>query len=534
MRKFVTVFLVFLMVSVGVSATASGEPEFTVVPEDFEFSPGELGKYSFSLINDGDVSQTSGSAEFDQQMTTATRVTYELGETDAPVHFRDGETAVGTVPETKISDLGFQVSVWDNASSGRYEVPVIFEYRHKDTIEYTTSNGQPVATDFTYNEEEVEFDIIIEVKETGDFEVVGSEFTGSVGDSGVLSLEVENSGNDSVSDSSFSVESMNPSLSFSGTQSAERFIGQWDENEVKEIDLRAAVAPNALSGDMSARATVSFEDDGYPDTDSFTFPVSTRGEDKISLEDVDAGLVQGSDTRIAGTVVNNGGRTLENLQLSFSPRDQYLTVKQPSYAVGTLEPGDRETFSFPVEVSSNAETGPRIYSVDAQYRNPEGGSKAATSVDFDAAITGSEGDFLVEEVNTTVEKGSSTTYTVEVTNPGNSTYENVDAKAFASDPVSADDDRSFVSELAPGESVEMDFRISASGSAMTKDYPVRMDFRYEEDGESRLSDTYRTALEVTAPESSGNPLPFILLAVLIAVAGGSYYTGKPERLWDRE
>jgi hypothetical protein len=523
------------MASAGVAqSTASGEPEFTVVPEGFEFRPGEVGKYSFSLINDGYVDDTSGSAEFDQQMTTATRVTYEIGETDAPVYLKDGETSVGTVPETRIGDLGFQVSVWDNASAGRYEVPITFEYRYKDTITYDDSSGQPVATDFSYETEEETFDIILEVEETGDFEVVDSDFTGSVGDSGVLSLDVENTGNGSVSDASFSVESANPSLSFSGSQSAERYIGDWGEDEVKSIDLRASVAPNALSGDLSARATVNFVNDGYPESDSFSFPVSTEGEDKISLEEVEADLLQGEDTRITGKVVNRGSRTLENLQLSFNPRDQYVTATQPTYAVGDLEPGEEKTFSFPVEVSGDAETGPRIYSVEAQYRNPEGGSRATTSVDFDSSITDSEGDFVVEEVNSTVTRGSSTTYMVEVTNPTNSTYRNVDAKAFASDPISVDDDRAFASVLPPGETREFSFRVSASGSSMLKEYPVRMDFRYEENGDSRLSDTYRTSLQVEQPESSGSSLPFIVAGLVLLIgAGASYYTGRPEKLWNR-
>ena len=281
-----------------------------------------------------------------------------------------------------------------------------------------------------------------------------------------------------------------------------------------------SVAQGSLTEEMTVSGNVAFENDGFPAEDSFRFGVS-RTSNRLSVGNIDADLSRGEESTITGTVTNTGGNTLQDLELVFSPRNPELTVKQSSYAVGDLQQGEEARFEFPVELSDDAEPGPRIYSLQATYSNPSTGSKGSNSLSFSSTIAQSEGDFIVEaEGNVTA--GSSTEYSIEVTNPSNSTYEDIDARIFTSDPVSADDDRAYIEELAPGESDELTFEVSASGEALEKNYPIRSDFRYDVGSDSKLSDTYRTGLEVTAPEESSSPLPLILLVVVVAGAAGFY------------
>lgn len=536
MYRFVTLAALFALLNpVVFAAHVDGGPDLKLVPQDNSFAPGESGRFTFSIMNNGDVS-TPGPQGLEKQVMMAEGLTYSVGgEGNASVNIRDDVFAVGSVPKGLFQKkMGFSVSVWDNASSGTYTVPVALSYDYKDSISYNASTG--VVKDYSYDDNYVVKHLILRVRKTANLKLLSSSFSGSVGDSGILSLRVKNAGNASVSDLSFSLNSMNPDLSFGRSANAEKFIGSWGKGEVKTLKFRASVSGNAVKSEMSVQASASFQNDGYPEHDSFKFGVGVGGENKVSLRNVDAELRKGSKDSITGTVVNDAGRPLNSVKLVFRPDDPYLTVDQPSFAVGKLPAGGEANFSFPVEVSSDAEPGPRLYSVSAVYRNADGDRRSKTSVDFDSSVVDSRGDFVVRPVNNSVALGGSSLLKLNVTNPSSSTYRNVDAKIFTSDPLSSDDDRAFVSELGPGETRTLEFKVSSSGSALSKSYPVRMDFRYELDGDSKFSKTFRTAVNVEKPEkSSGAPvLPIAAVIVVLIVLGASYYSGRPESVWGRE
>jgi hypothetical protein len=76
--------------------------------------------------------------------------------------------------------------------------------------------------------------------------------------------------------------------------------------------------------------------------------------------------------------------------------------------------------------------------------------------------------------------------------------------------------------LDPGESKTVRFSIGASGGALAKNYPVSVDFQYDEpDGDTKLSDTYRLAVAVEETEESGPPLVLVGALVLTVLVGGA-------------
>ncbi len=512
--------------------TVDGNPDLALIPEDNTFAPGETGRLTFSILNDGEIDDP-GLANLEAQTMIASGLTYTVGDRgNASINLKDNVIPVGDVPDGLFPQkMGFRVHVWDNASSGNYYVPVNLSYRFKDSITYDTSSGTP--TGYDYDEEFINKKIALRVKETANLKLVDSSFSGSVGDTGILSLEVENTGNATVEDTSFSLQSRNQDLTFGRAASTEKYIGTWEGGETKNLDFRASVAPDAVKSEMTVQASANFQNDGFPEQDSFSFGLQADSENKVALENIQANLTKGSENTVTGEVVNNAGRDLSDFEVVFNPDDPRLTVKQSSYAVGTLENGERASFSFPVEVSSGAEPGPRIYGLTTVYESADGSSQTRTQLNFNAEVVDSEGDFIVEPVNTTVVQGGSTVYTVNVTNPSSSTYENVDAKIYSSDPISTEDDRAFASSIESGSTEQMSFELSAGSSALTKSYPVRMDFRYEVGDESKYSDTYRTPVTVEEEESSGTPVMPIVAVLLVALAGASYYFRKPEALWNR-
>jgi uncharacterized membrane protein len=123
-------------------------------------------------------------------------------------------------------------------------------------------------------------------------------------------------------------------------------------------------------------------------------------------------------------------------------------------------------------------------------------------------------DTFSVDTDATVAAGSSETIEMQVTNEGEEPLSAVSAKLFADAPISASNDEAFVEELGAGETATLTFRISASGDAIAKPYPVSLDFQYDEpDGDTKVSDSYQVAIDVTERSGGG------LLSVF-AVPGG--------------
>ena len=116
--------------------------------------------------------------------------------------------------------------------------------------------------------------------------------------------------------------------------------------------------------------------------------------------------------------------------------------------------------------------------------------------------------------------------TFAVTNNGDSRVTNVNAKMYASSPISVGDDQAFAASLAPGQTKNLTFKLSASGSALAKSYPLQVDFQYDQNGNTKLSNYYQVPLAVSQPSSSGGlPIGYIAVGVVVvlALAGGYIY-----------
>ncbi|MFB6307870.1 MAG: COG1361 S-layer family protein, partial [Haloarculaceae archaeon] len=143
------------------------------------------------------------------------------------------------------------------------------------------------------------------------------------------------------------------------------------------------------------------------------------------------------------------------------------------------------------------------------------------------SVAPSADEFDVQIEDATVQAGKGRTITMTVTNTDNQTLSDISAKLFADSPISTTDDEAFIAELQPGQSETITFSVRASGSALTKTYPLSMDFQYEEsDGDTITSDTYKVPVEVTKPSNDGGGPPVLvvaLVALVVIVAGAGYY-----------
>jgi len=176
-------------------------------------------------------------------------------------------------------------------------------------------------------------------------------------------------------------------------------------------------------------------------------------------------------------------------------------------------------------VSDNANAGPRQFDFVATYRNSEDDRRESDTLEIRQSVDGSADEFIVETTNASVNVGGSSTLEMTITNDAGQRLTDIEAKLFAESPISVSDDQAYVDSLDQGESTTIEFGISASGAAMTKSYPVSVDFQYEEpDGDTPVSDTYRLPVSVTNSGGGSSPLTAIIgVALVAALAIGGYF-----------
>lgn len=349
------------------------------------------------------------------------------------------------------------------------------------------------------------------------------ESTLRVGEKGAVTATVRNEGPRPVSDVVVTLGELSPTLT---PQETEYGLGDLAVDETATVRFPMTVAETAEPSTRRLPFTVTYknENDDLQQAEVTYVSADVAPErDRFAFEDIESDLSVGEDGSVEMTVRNNG-ESAEDVVVTLLPTGQNVHPQETQYAIGTMDEGSSSTVSFPIEISDNAEAVPRQLSFQVTYEDSDGDELQTSPSNIRVPIEARSDRFTVETVDATMAIGGSDTLEIAVTNDGDEPVENVNAKIFADDPLSANDDEAYIDRLEPGETKTITFSIAVSSGALAKAYPLSMDFQYEEDGESKLSDTYQ--IPVTATESEGSGLPMQVLVgagLVVVVAAGALY-----------
>ena len=515
-------FVCLLTVPTGVMAV-EGNPNLSVALPDDDVAPGQETTLSIQLMNSGEIERGGQNPADEQRVTTARGVAVSVGRNDAPLEVKTSRQLLGAIQDGAVKSADVRVSVDDDAEPGTYRIPVRVSYDYTDSI-----SRQPNV----YDNEEVDetFYVTLRVEDSPQFRVEDVDTDVPVGDSGEVTMTLRNVGSAPANDSRVSLRSGSRQLTFGGDETASQFTGSWATNETRTVSVSASATPDADERAYPVTAEVSYEDeDGEPaSAEETTTGVTLLPEQSFGLSDVESTLRVGEDGEVRATLTNDGPNAVTEAVVRLSTSATNVNALRTEYAIEALDAGESTTVTFPVAVSDAGESGPQRFSLSVEYQNREDESRTSDALPATVPVAEVRNQFVVEPVDTTLSAGASASVTVAVTNNGDDTVSNVNAKVFTDDPITAANDEAFATSIDPGERVELSFELGAAGSAQPKPYPVTMDFQYENaDGEQQLSETYTVATEVTADQNGGGGLPvvpIVLVAlVLLAVAGGVYY-----------
>jgi len=501
------------------SGTVIGRPTLDVYTSTTEVEPGTRTDLDLVISNDGRLSR-GGPAEHESRVTTARGVAVEIDDADTPFEVNTGRVAVGEAPRGTTPVDPISITVPENVDPGRYRIPVTVAYSYTVSVEYSAV-GSPDYNDLT--RETTEY-ITVRVRDQAQFDVVDSETTAQIGDTGTVAVTLRNDGTRAARDASVVLSSKTDELTF-GTESASStgYVGDWNPDENATVEYTVSFTEDAAHRNYSLSATVEYEDTDGIARASKPLAVGLRPspEQTFELRETSATLRVGEEGRFTGTVVNRGPDTAGQPVVVFRSSNPNVEVESDEYALETLEPGDAGEFAFDVAISDSASATTQQFNVTVRYRNERDDVRRSDTLNQRVVVEPQRDRFSVEAVNRTVVAGRTTTLELRVTNDGSEPLREVEAKAFVQSPLSSDDDEGIVPALDPGESATFVIGLSAGGSALEKSYPVSFDFQYElPDGDTEVSRTYRVPVTVERQERGGGSfLPITVGALAVTGLG---------------
>lgn len=518
-RAFLVCLLVGVVAASGIAAAAPA-PNLTAALADDTVAPGQETDLTVVVSNAPDVSASGYTAAELSQATTARNVRVTMEDDNAPIDVKSGTQVLRANGQSQLTEgaalpTSFHVAVDRNAEPGTYTVPVEVTYI------YSIYDGG-VRDDKKVTET---LDVTLEVKDEPRFEVVDTSTNASVGDTGTTRLTLQNVGSEPADDARVTVSPQGSQFVVGGGSPVTAYVGSWavDQNRTVTVSSSVAADADAQNYTLDAQVTYANENGNTERSDSLLAAVRPLPEQTFELGDVESTLRAGEDGTLNATVTNTGPTAVANAVVTLSSTSANVVPGRSEYAVGSVAAGESVPVSFPVDVTDSAEAGPRQLDLGVRYRNDAGDARQSDDLPATVDIAPERDRFVVEPVDDALAAGSGDTVTFRLTNNGDTAVTNVNAKVYADDPISTSDDQAFVSRLEAGETTNVSFSLSASGSALEKTYPVSMDFQYDTGGETKLSNYYQVPLSVTAPEGgSGPPIALIGGVVLVVVIAGGY------------
>lgn len=534
-RALLLAVLVLATVAAPVAANTvvTGSPDVSITSPTGPVQASERTTLRVVVANDGTVEDGDQSKpDYERQVTTARNVRVRIAEGGLPsgIESRTGTVSLGQLPSPGAQAVDFELEV-GNVSPGRYRIPVVVEYGYVRSINYDRFE-QPEFTDTT---ETVRTSVALIVEERAQFELV-SEGANRLfaGDTGTLAFTVKNTGTRTARRAAVRLSTESPGLFFgpmsAPQESTSLYVDALEPGETRRLTATIGASSDVSPGEYPVTATVSFRNrnDVVQRADAIRTGVTVRPERAFELRDVrtERFRVDESEARVIGRIRNVGEGAARNVAVRLRT-DGPLTATNGEAAVGDLAPGESARVHFTVDVAADAEPGTRTVRFAVEYENAAGEFRTLDDPIRQSVAVGPEREpFSVVGVSTDVSPGGSARLDVRVRYTGAEPVHAVNAKLFASDPLSSADDGAYLGRMEPGETRTATFRVSAGDDALAKEYDSSVQLRYDEpDGDTRFTENLPVGVPVSASDG-GLPVPLPLLVgalVLVAAAGYVVY-----------
>ncbi len=486
-----TLVIVALVIGVIAAPVAakSVDPRFEAYVPDPVVEPGQESVITVQLLNDAeDVDDTAKTAE-------QVRVTMRSG--GSPISIESGTRLIGDLADGSPQEIEFRITVPRDADPGTYRLPIDLQYEFEDESETSTIR------------------VPIEVESVARFAVVSTETSASIGDTGTLTLTMENVGGETAFDATVLVESTDAALTFgAGSPTSEGFIGRWAPGETRQVSFKLGFAETAIRRNYSIGTTVQFEDDaGQSRSDAVSAGVQPRPRQSFEVVEVTSAAPIGGSGQLELAIRNTGPDTVYDSTVTVASDDADIAfaegAPQSQSYTGEWQPGEVKRLSYRLRVSDQAVQ--RDYSVSAtiNYEDEAGNDRRPRTV-LTAITPLPEQTFEVRDVAGSLSVGSTGSVDATLVNTGDSPVRDVvvvlQVEGADLSPRAVEYP---VGDLAAGESAPVSFTVDVPDGAVPGARRLGFLVRYENDaGDTLRSDPLGVRVEVNERQP-----PFIVTPV---------------------
>ena len=466
----------------------TASPTISIDTVNSNLAVGHEGELSGTVANEGPV-----------DLRNAVVIVDPAAESLVPAETR---IPVGDLPSDANTTFRVPIDVAPDASAGIRDVDV--------TVEYRSGSATPVRTDPTI--------LSVSVADRPEPAVEDVRADLAVGQDGTLTGEIRNAGDVDLTGAVAIVEPRSASL----TPGESRIpLGDLAANEAVPFETTLTVDPDADPGVRDVDVSFEYRSGGEARlTDATTLLLDVADAQSFTVHDVADTLSVGYDGEITGNVSNDGPHAVDDAVLVVEPMSDSLFVEDTRYALPDLAANETTAFTYPTDVSGDANAGPRQVRFTVEYGGADGQTITSDPQSTRVTVDPRTDEFTITGVNTTATTGEMTELVLEITNERPERLSDINAMMFTDSPLTEVADEAYVQSLAPGETARVDFEIRVDGDARETTYPIELDFEYStERGDTVLSRVYQYPIDVVAADEESG-LPLGLLAVVGIIGAG--------------
>lgn len=543
--------VLFLLAAAPLTASAAsvathqvvGHPSLHATVANNEVTAGTDATLDLYVQNDGVLLQ-GGAATYEQRVETARSTVLDVSAEGTPLVVHTSAYPAGDLAPGRNGPFGLHVTVPAGTPAGTYDLTVHASYQYTGEVSYDP--GPARYNDF---QGRTTFQVPVVVRKRAAFAVVGAETDVHVGQRGTYTVRVKNTGSAVARQVAAQVSSDTAGLTFGASgQRATTSVATWAPGQTKALTYDAAVAGTTDVHNYSVAVGISFDDaDGVTrQANRLVATFRPEPEQTFHLTDLHSSLRIGrGDGTFSGTVVNDGPEPVHGATLAIQNKLSGVTFDQRSVALPDLGPGERAHFAFSgAAVSPQANLSAVPLALVVQYADSKDDRYASTTHQVTVPVASNADLFTITAPDAipsgtrgdTPKDSDWSMLTLQVTNNGQQTLRNVRPSLvfttqYYQRPIESNYRTGDVGTLHPGETKNVTFAVSASGSAGGTTYPldVVVDYR-EPSGVTRTTTDYTVPIRI-ATSSSLPLLPIGGGAVVLAgllIGGFIWWRRDPE------
>lgn len=264
--------------------------------------------------------------------------------------------------------------------------------------------------------------------------------------------------------------------------------------------------------------------------ESYQIALKIKPDVRVSVTSQDIrSLNAGTEGYITLNVKNAGHENAKKAVVMITRNDGSPVIPTESSAyIGDFPSGGTATCIFRASVNKDAEAQTYPLDVYVKYENRDG-DMVSSDMETIGVPVGGKIEFLIVSDRQTIVPGQKKVIVAYFRNTGGATAYKAQARVSMVDPFTSNDDSAFLGDIAPNETKEASFLVTADKAATLKQYGIDAEIRYRDAlDNSIISDPMKLNVEVTRDTGFlagilGNPVALVIIAGAVIGAGYLLY-----------